>query len=54
MGTDLVFSFDAVWNVGTQKFDSNEFPEVVFCSDCDDTVDAMPIDLDTEEGNSHD
>ena len=54
MSTDLVFSFDAVWNVDTQKFDLEDHPEVVFCNDCDDTVDAMPIDLMTKEGNSHD
>lgn len=54
MGTDLVFSFDGAWNVDTQKFDLEEYPEVVFCNDCDDTVDAITIDLMTKEGNSHD
>ena len=54
MGTDLVFSFDGVWNVDTQKFDLEDHPEVVFCNDCDDTVDAITIDLMTKEGNSHD
>ena len=45
MGTDLVFSFDGTWNVDTQKFDLEDYPEVIFCKDCDDTVDAMPVDI---------
>ena len=45
MGTNLVFSFDGTWNVDTQKFDLEDYPEVIFCKDCDDTIDAMPVDI---------